>query len=420
MIKIIKKKRKIIMKYTTKALHSKYPKDDIYGALRAPIYQNAAFEFESAEVLEEVFKGQRSGHAYSRASNPTIEELESKVKFITSSHGVVATSSGMSAITMSLFALLKTGDNIVTTNKLFGHTLSFFQNTLIDFGVGVRYVDICDEDAILGAIDENTKIIFFETISNPELIIPNISLLNSIAKKHNLILMSDSTMTPFYIFDSKQHGVDIDILSATKYISGGGTTIGGLIIDNGTFEWANYKNLQKFSNSFGKNAFIAKLKKQTFRNIGACLSAQSAYMLSLGLETLALRADRTNINIKQMAQFLSNHPKIKSVNYPNLEGNRYKQNADKYFLFAGSVLTFDLENKADAYRFMNHLKLIRRATNIQDNKSLIIAPYHTIYAEYSDEEKRSFGLREGTLRLSVGIEDIEDLVNDISSALKEI
>jgi O-acetylhomoserine (thiol)-lyase len=408
------------MKYTTKALHSTYPKADIYGALRAPIYQNAAFEFESAEVLEEVFTGKRGGHAYSRASNPTVEELESKVKYITSSHGVVATSSGMSAITMSLFALLKTGDNIVTTNKLFGHTLSFFQNTLIDFGVGVRYVDICDEGSIVEAIDEKTKVIFFETISNPELIIPDISLLSRIAKRYNLILMSDSTMTPFYIFDSKKHGVDIDILSATKYISGGGTTIGGLIIDNGTFEWANYQNLQKFSNSFGKNAFIAKLKKQTFRNIGACLSAQSAYMLSLGLETLALRADRTNENIKQLAQFLSNHPKIKSVNYPNLEGNRYKKNADEYFLFAGSVLTFDLENKADAYRFMNHLQLIRRATNIQDNKSLIIAPFHTIYAEYSDEEKRSFGLREGTLRLSVGIEDIDDLVDDIVGALEQI
>jgi len=408
------------MKYTTKALHSPYPKEDGFGALRAPIYQNAAFEFESAEVLEEVFTGKRGGHAYSRASNPTVEELESKVKYITSSHGVVATSSGMSAITMSLFALLKTGDNIVTTNKLFGHTLSFFQNTLVDFGVGVRYVDICDEDAILGAIDEKTKIIFFETISNPELVIPDIKLLSKIAKEHNLVLISDSTMTPFYIFDSKKYGVDIDILSATKYISGGGTTIGGLIIDNGTFEWTNYQNLESFSHKFGKNAFIAKLKKQTFRNIGACLSAQSAYMLSLGLETLALRADRTNQNVKQMAQFLSNHPKVKSVNYPNLEGNRYKRFADEYFLFAGCVLTFDLETKKDAYQFMNHLQLIRRATNIQDNKSLIIAPFHTIYAEYSDEEKRSFGLREGTLRLSVGIEDIDDLVDDIVGALEQI
>ncbi len=408
------------MKYTTKALHAKYPKKDIYGALRAPIYQNAAFEFESAEALENVFNGKESGHSYSRASNPTVEELESKVKFITSSHGVVATSSGMAALSNTFFALLKAGDNIITTNKLFGHTLSFFQNTLIYFGVGVRYVDICDEENILAAIDSKTKIIFFETVSNPELIIPDIKLLSKIAKKHNLLLVSDSTMTPFYLFDSKKYEVNIDILSATKYISGGGTAIGGLIIDNGNFDWTNYQNLQKFSTSFGKNAFIAKLKKQTFRNMGACLSAQSAYMLSLGLETLALRADRTNENIKYLSKFLSNHPKVKSVNYPNLEGNKYKEFADEYFLFAGCVLTFDLENKADAYRFMNHLQLIKRATNIQDNKSLIIAPYHTIYAEYTQAQKVTFGLREGTLRLSVGIEDIDDLVNDITLALEQI
>ncbi|MDD2698531.1 MAG: aminotransferase class I/II-fold pyridoxal phosphate-dependent enzyme [Arcobacteraceae bacterium] len=408
------------MKYTTKALHSKYPKKDVYGALRAPIYQNAAFEFESAEALEDVFTGKESGHTYSRASNPTIEELESKVKSITGAIGVVATSSGMAAITNTLFALLKTGDNIITTNKLFGHTLSFFQNTLIDFGVGVKYVDICDEESILNAIDEKTKVIFFETISNPELIIPDIKLLSKIAKEHNLLLISDSTMTPFYLFDSKKYGIDIDILSATKYISGGGTAIGGLIIDNGNFDWEKYANLEKFSNSFGKNAFISKLKKQTFRNIGACLSAQSAYMLSLGLETLALRADRTSENIKYLASFLSNHQKVKSVNYPTLDGNKYKKFAQEYFLFAGSVLTFDLETKDDAYTFMNHLQLIRRSTNIQDNKSLIIAPYHTIYCEYTQEQKESFGLREGTLRLSVGIEDVEDLVNDITLALEKI
>lgn len=405
------------MKYTTKALHSKYPEKDPHGALRAPVYQNAAFEFDSAEALEEVFTGKKSGHAYSRASNPTVEELESKVKYITSAHGVVATSSGMAAISNTLLALLKAGDNIITTNKLFGHTLSFFQTTLDDFDVETKFVDICNETAIKNAIDENTKIIFFETISNPELVIPDIKMLAKIAKEHNLLLICDSTMTPFYIFDSKKHGVDIDLLSATKYISGGGTTIGGLIIDNGNYDWSHYKNLSKFSEKFGKNAFIAKLKKQVFRNMGACLSAQSAYMLSLGLETLALRADRTKENVKALSEFLSKHEKIRSVNYPNLEGNRFQNEANEYFLFAGSVLTFDLASKEEAYKFMNNLELIRRATNIQDNKSLIIAPYHTIYAEYSDEEKRSFGLREGTLRLSVGIEDIEDLISDIANSL---
>jgi len=408
------------MKYTTKALHAKYPKQDSHNALRMPIYQNAAFEFESAEALEDVFCGRKTGHAYSRASNPTIEEFENKVKFITSANGVIATSSGMSAITNTLFALLKAGDSVVTTNKLFGHTLSFFQTTMVDFGITVHYVDICDSNSIEDVIDDTTKVIFFETISNPELVIPDIGLLSSMARKHNLLLVCDSTMTPFYLFDSKKYDINIDILSATKYISGGGTTIGGLIIDNGNFDWTTYQNLKKFSDGFGSNAFVAKLKKQTFRNIGACLSAQSAYMLSLGLETLALRADRTGENIKALSSFLSNHEKIKSVNYPMLDGNKFQKLSNEYFLFPGSVLTFDVANKSEAYKFMNSLKLIRRSTNIQDNKSLIIAPYHTIYAEYSVLEKESFGLREGTLRLSVGIEDIEDLISDISSALDEI
>lgn len=408
------------MKYTTKALHAPYPKKDPHGALRMPIYQNAAFDFESAEALEEVFTGKKSGHAYSRASNPTVEELESKVRYITSSAGVVATASGMASITNTFLALLKRGDNIVTTNKLFGHTLSFFQTTFVDFGIEARFVDICDPKSIEDAIDENTKIIFFETISNPELIIPDIKLLSKIAKTHNLLLISDSTMTPFYIFDSKKHGVDIDILSATKYISGGGTTIGGLIVDNGNYDWTRYSHLETYAQKFGQNAFIAKLKKQIFRNMGACLSAQSAYMLSLGLETLALRAQRTKENVLGVAKFLAQHEKVESVNYPNLEGNNYQKVADEYFLFAGSVLTFDLASKAQAYAFMNNLELIRRATNIQDNKSLIIAPYHTIYAEYSEEAKKSFGLREGTLRLSVGIEDIEDLIFDIENAFSKI
>lgn len=408
------------MKYTTKALHTKYPKSDIYGSLRVPIYQNAAFEYETAQELEDVFTGKKAGHTYSRASNPTVEELENKVKHITSSQGVVATSSGMAAISNTFFALLKSGDNIITTNKLFGHTLSFFQNTLVDFGIDVRYVDITSQDCVEKNIDEKTRIIFFETISNPELIIPNIKGLSQIAKRHNIVLIADTTMTPFYLFDSKKYGIDIDLLSATKYISGGGTVVGGLIIDNGTFEWSKYPHLNKFYDKFGQNAFISKLKKQTFRNIGSSLSPQSAYMLSLGLETLALRADRTNENIRELSYFLYEHKKVKSVNYPLLKDSPYYELAKEYFLFPGSILTFDLEDKVQAYALMDRLKLVRRSTNIQDNKSLIIAPYHTIYSEYSTEQKQSFGLREGTLRLSVGIEDISDLIEDLTNALKEI
>jgi len=405
------------MKYTTKALHTKYPKADSFGALRVPVYKNAAFEYDTAQELEDVFTGKVAGHTYSRVTNPTVEELESKIKSITSSLGVVATSSGMAAITTTLFALLKSGDNIITTNKLFGHTLSFFQNTLVDFDIEVRFVDITDIQQIQQNIDSKTKVIFFETISNPELVIPDIKAITSLAKEHNIITIADTTMSPFYLFDSKKYGIAIDVLSATKYISGGGTAVGGVIIDNGLFDWKNYSNLENFYAKFGFNAFIAKLKKQTFRNIGSVLSPQNAFMLTLGLETLALRADRTKENTQAVVSFLANQPKVKSVNYPTLQGNPYYELSQEYFLFPGSILTFDLENKEEAYKFMDKLQLIRRSTNIQDNKSLIIAPYHTIYSEYTDGEKKDFGLREGTLRLSVGIEDIEDLLHDLEQAL---
>ncbi len=405
------------MGFTTRAIHSRHAKADGFGALRYPIYQNAAFEFESAEDLEAVFTGKKGGHTYTRASNPTVEELEIKAREVSSSLGVLAVSSGMAAITNTLLALLKSGDNIVTTNRLFGHTLSLFQNTFEDFGVEVRFVDILDLQSVKNAIDERTKILFVETVSNPELVIPDFEELSKIAKQNNTVFVADTTMTPFYLFDSKKHGVDIEVLSATKYISGGGTTVGGLIIDNGTFDWSKFENLKKFYNSFGPNAFLAKLRKQSFRNTGACLAPLNAYMLSLGLETLALRADRSFENTIKLAEFLSAHPKVKSVNYPHLKGNKYYENSQKYFLFPGSVFTFDVEDKQTAYELMNKLKIVRRSTNIQDNKTLAIAPYHTIYAEYTAEQKASFGLREGTLRISVGIEDTNDLISDFKQAL---
>ncbi len=408
------------MKYTTKILHCDYPAKDPHGALRYPIYQNAAFEYDSAEEIEDVFCGRAAGHTYSRATNPTVNELENRVKNITSSLGVIATSSGMAAIANVMFGLLKSGDNIITTNRLFGHTLSFFQNTLVDFGVEVRYVDICDYKSIEKIADDRSKLIFFETISNPELVIPDIKKLKEIASEKNLLLVCDSTMTPFTIFDAKKHGIDIDIISATKMISGGGVAIGGLIIDTKNYNWAKYENLKPFYKKFGPFAFLSKLKKETFRNIGACLSPQNAYLLSLGLETLALRSHRAGENAKRIAEFLKSSSKIESINYPIFEDNQFCKTSNDYFLFPGTILTFDLKDKKSSYRFMNELKLICRSTNIHDNKSLIIAPYHTIYAEYSEEQKREYGLREGSLRLSVGIEDVEDLIEDISLALQSV
>jgi len=405
------------MGFTTKALHTKPVRKDIYGSMRFPIYQSAAFEFEKAEDLESVFKGYKIGHVYTRSSNPSIEEFELKVRAISGAFGVIATATGMAAISNALLALVKNGDNIITTQYLFGNTLSLFQTLLSDFGVEVRYVDVNDLEAIKANIDAKTRLLFCESVSNPQLIVPDFSAIKSILQEQNVPFIVDTTMTPWNIFDAKKHGVDIEIISATKYLSGGGHVLGGLIVDNGTYNWKNHVTLEPYYTKFGLNAFIARLRKETFRNLGATLAPQSAYLLSLGLETLDLRVQRSCQNALAVAKHLQNNPEVVSVDYPFLETSRAYANASKQFSGGGAIVTFSLENKEKAYAFLNRLNIIKRGTNIQDNKSLAIAPYHTIYAEYTDEQKASYELNEGMIRLSVGIEDLEDLLEDIDQAL---
>ena len=405
------------MGFTTKALHTKSTHKDPYGAMRFPIYQSSAFEFEHAEDLEAVFKGQKMGHVYTRSSNPSIEAYEQTIRSISGAFGVIATATGMAAISNALFALLKSGDNIITTKYLFGNTLSLFQTLFSDFGVEVRYVDVNDLEDIKANIDEKTRLLFCESISNPQLIVPDFGEIKAVLSEKNVPLIVDTTMTPWNIFDAKKHGVDIEIISATKYLSGGGHVLGGLIVDNGTFNWKNHATLEPYYKKFGPNAFMARLRKETFRNLGSTLSAQSAYLLCLGLETLDLRVGRSCQNALNVAKHLQNKAQIIRVDYPLLETSSSYENASKQFSGGGAIVTFSLENKEKAYAFLNALKLIRRGTNIQDNKSLAIAPYHTIYAEYSEEQRHSYQLTQGMIRLSVGIEDIEDLLEDIDQAL---
>ena len=405
------------MGFTTKALHSKPIQNDVHGAMRFPIYQSSAFEFEKAEELEAVFKGFKYGHVYTRSSNPTIEALELQIKAMSGAFGVIAMATGMAAISNALFALLKSGDNIITTKYLFGNTLSLFQTLLSDFGVEVRYVDVNNLEEIRSNIDDKTRLLFCESISNPQLIVPDFGAIKAVLSEKNVPLIVDTTMTPWNIFDAKKHGVDIEIISATKYLSGGGHVLGGLIVDNGTFNWKQHATLEPYYKKFGPNAFMARLRKETFRNLGSTLSAQSAYLLCLGLETLDLRVRRSCQNALSVAKHLQNKAQIIRVDYPLLETSSSYENASKQFSGGGAIVTFSLENKEKAYAFLNALKLIRRGTNIQDNKSLAIAPYHTIYAEYSEEQRHSYQLTQGMIRLSVGIEDIEDLLEDIDQAL---
>ncbi len=405
--------------YSTKSIHSSLPQKDAYNALHMPVYDGVAYEFDSAEDIEASFKGQKVAHAYSRTSNPTVEHLELKLKSVTESHGVIALSSGMAAISNALLALVEKGGNLVSSNHLFGHTYALLKNTIQEWGIEVRFVDMSNVEEVEGSIDDKTRVLFFETITNPQLEIVDVRKIAQIAHKNNALVMVDSTLTPPYVFNSSDFDVDIEVMSATKFMSGGAAAVGGIIIDNGLFDWSKIPALNNWSGKFGQNAFVARIRKEIFRHLGGCMIAHTAHFLNLGLDVLALRVDRCVDNCLKLGAFFKMHQKVQSVSYPGLKGNEGYELSEKQFSGKpGAVMTIDLASKDDCFKFMNQLKIVRRATNLNDNKSLIIHPWSTIYSEFSDEEKIEMGIRDTMLRLSVGIEDVEDLIDDFSQALE--
>lgn len=400
--------------FTTKAIHGNRSGKDPHGSLRVPVYDSVAFEHESAESLRSSFMGRKPAHVYSRITNPTVEDFERKIRALSGGIAALAVSSGMAAISNTILALGGTGKNVVTTRHLFGNTLSLFEKTFASWGLQPRYVAMTHPDEMEGAIDGNTCAVFLETITNPQLEVADIAKIRRITQKHAVPLVVDNTLTTPYLFNSKDAGVDIELLSSTKYISGGATSVGGVIIDNGTFDWRQSEKLAEKAAKYGSMAFIGSLRQEIYRNIGACLSPHNAYLQSLGLETMGLRIDKSCENTAAIAAFLQLHPKVRAVNYPGLADSPFHETATVQFSNRyGGLLTFDLNSDEDCFSLMNKLELIRRATNINDNKTLILHPASTIVAEYSEEEKISMGIRPTMLRLSVGIEDLEDLLEDL-------
>lgn len=404
--------------FTTRSLNIPFPKKDPHNALAMPIYESVAFEFNSAEDIAANFRGELPAHTYSRTSNPTVEYFETKVKTLTEAHQVLAVTSGMAAISATMLAICKQGDNIISGKNLFGHTVALFEQSLSAYGVETRFVDTTKPELIEPLIDKNTRAIYFETVTNPQLEISDISRIAEIANKYGILLIVDSTITPPSVFSSKSLGVHVEVMSTTKFISGGATSFGGLIIDNGLYDWSKNPNCVKFSEKFGKDAFIARLRKNYYRNMGMPMTAHTANYMIAGLDILELRVDRCYQNCLKLGEYFQQNQKVTRVDYPGLQSSEYYDLAVKQFSgVPGSVMTFDLANQEECFRFMNRLKIIRRATNLNDNKSLIIHPYSTIYSEFAESERQKMGIRPGMMRLSVGIEGAEDLIADIEQAL---
>lgn len=403
--------------FNTKAIHVAFNQKDPYGSLNFPVYDSAAFEFDDSETIEDVFCGKKAGFTYTRAANPTVDFFERKLKNISKAKYAVAFASGMAAISNTVMTICSAGDNIVSSKYLFGHTYSIFTKSFAGFGVEVKTADFCDLNAVEKLIDKNTRALFFETVTNPQLEVANISGLRELADKYGIILIADSTMTPSYLSDGEALGFDIEVVSTTKFFSGGATSIGGAVLDYGSYEWGKNPALKEWAHKFGSGAFFNRLKKEIFRNFGAAMSPHNAYLQSLGLETMALRADKACINALLLAKWLKNNESVQEVNYPGLEDNKFYKLSSVQFRYPGSVLTFDLGSKKACYAFMDALKIARRSTNLCDNKTLVIHPHSTIYSEYSDEQKADMKVSVGMLRISVGIEDFEDLADDFAQAL---
>lgn len=403
--------------FEAQLLHTPFDKEDAYHSLSMPVYNTAAYEFDTAEAMEEAFCGRTSDHAYSRITNPTVQYFEKRIRTITGALSVTALNSGMAAVSNVFMTLARSGANIVTSPHLFGNTYSFFKSTLAAFGVEVRFCDLTNPDEVRERVDENTCAVFLEVITNPQLEVADLRALAGIAHQVGAPLVADTTVIPFHIFHAREFGIDIEVVSSTKYISGGATCLGGLILDYGTLDWSRSKKLGPVAAQFGNSAFTVKLRKEIHRNLGAYMTPQVAYMQSLGLETMEVRYARQASTCLELAERLQNFPQIESVNYTGLASNPfYRLSTEQFGPCPGAMLTFDLVSRETCFRFMNRLQLIRRATNLFDNKTLAIHPASTIYGTFTEEQRQSMDISQKTIRLSVGLENIEDLLADISRA----
>lgn len=404
-------------KYETKQLGLPNPKNDAYGALSMPVYHSLAYEFETAEEMEAAFCGRTNEHTYSRVTNPTVQYFEDRVKVATGAYGVTALNSGMAAISNTFFTLAWSGSNVVTSRHLFGNTYSFFVNTLNAFGVQIRFCDLTNIEEVAACIDENTCAVFAEVITNPQMEVVDLSALANVAHKCNVPLVADTTIIPFCAFCASDFGVDIDVISSSKYISGGATSLGGLIIDYGKFDWSHSHRLKPFTD-MSLSAFHFKLRKEIHRNLGAYMTPDVAYQQSLGLETLQIRYERQASDCQDLAIRLRSLEGVVSVNYPGLQDNQYYDLSKRQFgENPGAMLTFELDSKDRCFSFLNRLNLIHRATNLFDNRTLIIHPATTIYGTFTPEQRATMDIYDTTIRLSVGLEGVDDLVEDIRQAL---
>ena len=399
-----------------------------------PIYQTTSFVFDDTEEAADLFALRKAGNIYTRITNPTTSVFEERINALEGGVGALAVASGMAAITYVFLTLAHAGDHIVSSKTVYGGSYNLFKLTLPRYGINTTFVDPDNFDEIETAINENTKALFVETLGNPLANVADLEKWAEIAHKHKIPLVVDNTFATPYLINAFSHGVDIIVHSATKFIGGHGTSIGGVIVDSGKFDWEgsgkfpqlveedpSYHNLS-YTRDVGPAAFITNVRTQLLRDTGAALSPFNAFLLLQGLETLSLRVERHIENTKKVIDFLANHPKVESVNYPGLENSKYYELAKKYLpKGAGSIFSFDVVGGEEAARkVIDSLEIFSNLANVADAKSLVVHPASTTHGQLSPEELAYTGITPSQIRLSIGLENADDLIEDLRLALENI
>ena len=421
-------------KFETLQLHAGQVVDATTKSRAVPIYQTTSFVFEDTQEGADLFALQKAGNIYTRITNPTTSAFEERIAALEGGVGALATASGMAALTYTILGLAHAGDHVVAASTIYGGTFNLLKETLPRYGITTTFVDIDNLEEVEAAIKDNTKLVLIETLGNPVINIPDIEKIAEIAHKHQIPLVSDNTFATPYLINVFSHGVDIAVHSATKFIGGHGTTIGGVIVDSGKFDWAasgkfpqfvnedpSYHNLS-YTRDVGAAAFIVAARVQLLRDMGAALSPFNSFLLLQGLETLSLRVERHVQNAEKIVDFLMNHPKVEKVNYPKLADSPYHALAEKYLpKGVGSIFTFHVKGgEAEARKVIDSLEIFSNLANVADAKSLVVHPATTTHAQLSDSDLEAAGVTKNQIRLSIGLENAHDLIEDLRLALEKI
>ena len=403
----------------TRIIHSGFAPSEA-GATALPIIQSTGFAHGSAEEIEAVFAGREAGFVYSRISNPTVTALEARLAGMEDGLGAIAVSSGMAAISSLVLALAGSGDEIVAGRSLFGGTYSLFRHTLGRYGIGVRLVDPRDPAAVRAAVGDKTRLVFVETIGNPKLDVPDIVAIAAITRECGVPFAVDSTVTTPVLIQPRRLGADLIVHSASKFINGHGNAIGGVIVDAGTFDWSNprFQHMEPFRSRVGRFALLALLRNRICRDTGCCLTPFNAFLLGMGLETLDVRMERHCANAARVVAFLSSHPKVEATMYPGLDAHPDHMLAKRQFGGRyGALVTLRLGTKERCFSFINRLRLAKILANLGDTRTLVIHPASTFCRDFDAEERCAMGAPDDVVRLSVGIEDPADILDDVDQAL---